>query len=292
MLGGAETATSDDVAAGSAVVARLQVSARARRASVLAWLALVWPLAAHAQPAENSSPAPAAGTAPPTMTPVAPTVRPYAPPTGYPPPGYPPPGYPPAGYPPPGAYPGWGTPPPPRWVLVELNSDDPRVRIDRVVGNNRVPACYAPCGKMLDTGSVYVIGGDGVRATSQFVLPDDRDKVTLDVQAGSSARVAGGIILLGAGIASTYLGFLVWELGKISEIDSTTTSSSSNGVRTGATMMLIGIPAAVIGLVLTITTHTTVSSSTGSTFTQETTRPGKRPWLAFTPRLTPFGLEF
>jgi hypothetical protein len=224
------------------------------------------------------------------MTPVAPTVRPYTPPAGYPPPGYPPagyppPGYPPAGYPPPGAYPVWGAPPPPRWVLVELNSDDPRVRIDRVIGNNRVPACYAPCGKMLDTGSVYVIGGDGVRATSQFVLPDDRDKVTLDVQAGSSARMAGGIILMGGGIASAYLGFLVWELGKISEFDST---SSNNGTRTGATMMLIGIPAAVLGLYLTITTHTTVNSSTGSTFTQEMTRPRKRPWIAFTAR----GLEF
>ena len=91
------------------------------------------------------------------------------------------------------------------------------MRIDRVIGNSRVPACYAPCGKMLDTGSVYVIEGDGVRATSQFVLPDDRDKVTLDVQAGSSARVAGGVILLGAGVASAYLGFVVWELGKISE---------------------------------------------------------------------------
>jgi len=284
MLGGAETATSDDVAAGSAVVARLRVSARARRASALALLALVWPLAAHAQPAENSSPAPAAETAPPTTTPVAPTVRPYAPPAGYPPPGYPPPGYPP--------YPAWGAPPPPRWVLVELNSDDPRVRIDRVIGNSRVPVCYAPCGKMLDTGSVYVIEGDGVRATSQFVLPDDRDKVTLDVQAGSSARVAGGVILLGAGAASAYLGFLVWELGKISEFGSTTSSSSNDRVRTGAVMMLIGIPAAVVGLILTITTHTTVNSSTGSTFTQETTHPGKRPWIAFTPHLTPFGLEF
>jgi hypothetical protein len=71
-----------------------------------------------------------------------------------------------------------------------------------------------------------------------------------------------------------------------------TTSSSNNGGRTGAAMMLIGIPAAVLGLVLTITTHTTVNSSTGSTFTQETTRPRKRPWIAFTPHLTPFGLEF
>jgi hypothetical protein len=279
---------------GSDLGARSQGFARARRAGVLALLALAWPLAAHAQSAAaptapTPAPAAAAATAQPAA-PVAPEVRPYAvpasPPAGYPPPAYPLPGYPPPGYPPPGPYPGWGAPPPPRWVLVELNSDDPRARIDRVIGTNRVPACYAPCRKMLDTGSVYVIGGDGVRATSQFVLPDDRDKVTLDVKAGSSAQFAGGIILVGAGVAAAYLGFLVWELGKLSEIDSS--SSSNNGVRTGETMMLVGVPAAILGLYLTVTTHTTVNSSTGATFTQETPRPRHRPWLALTAR----GLEF
>jgi hypothetical protein len=277
---------------GSDLGARSQGFARARRAGVLALLALAWPLAAHAQSAAaptapTPAPAAAAATAQPAA-PVAPEVRPYAvpasPPAGYPPPAYPLPGYPPPGYPPP--YPGWGAPPPPRWVLVELNSDDPRARIDRVIGTNRVPACYAPCRKMLDTGSVYVIGGDGVRATSQFVLPDDRDKVTLDVKAGSSAQFAGGIILVGAGVAAAYLGFLVWELGKLSEIDSS--SSSNNGVRTGETMMLVGVPAAILGLYLTVTTHTAVNSSTGATFTQETPRPRHRPWLALTAR----GLEF
>jgi hypothetical protein len=166
-----------------------------------------------------------------------------------------------------------------------VNSDDPRVRVDRVIGSTRVPACYAPCRKMLDTGSVYVIGGDGVRATSQFVLPDDRDKVTLDVQAGSSARFAGGIILLGAGAAVAYIGLVVWELGKASEFNA---SSSNGSVRAGETMMLVGLPAVLLGLYLTISTHTTVNSSTGSTFTQETPRPRHRPWIALTPR----GLEF
>ena len=220
------------------------------------------------------------------MVPVAPTVTPYAPPPpGYPPPVYPPPGYPPPGYP--GAYPGWG-PPPPRWVFVDLNSDDPRARIDRVVGGNRIPACYAPCRKMLDTASVYVIEGDGVRATSQFALPDDRDKVTLDVKAGSSARFAGGIILLAGGVAVAYLGSVVWELGKIGSIDG---GANNNAVHTGVTMMLIGLPAAILGLYLTVSTHTSVTSSTGSTFTQEVPRaprPGHRPWIALTPR----GLEF
>ena len=274
------------VCGGADVVVRLQHSARARRAGFLSLLAFVWPMAARAQPAADE-PAPATGTAP-TMVPVPPTVTPYAPPQGEPAPsGYPPRGYPPPGYP--GAYPGWGAPPP-RWVFVDVRTDDPHVRIDRVVGNNRIPACYAPCRKMLDTGSVYVIAGDGVRTTSQFMLPDDRDKVSLDVQAGSTSRLAGGVILLGGGVAVAYLGFYVWELGKLGSIDSSS-SNSSSAVHTGETMMLIGLPAIILGLYLTISARTSVTSSTGSTFTQEVPRAprsGHRPWIALTPR----GLEF
>ena len=52
---------------------------------------------------------------------------------------------------------------------------------------------------------------------------------------------------------------------------------------------MIGIPAALIGLYLTITTHTSVTSSTGSTFTQDDAAArASRPWIALTPR----GLEF
>jgi hypothetical protein len=291
---------------GSELVVRLLHSERARRALVLSLLALTWPVVAHAQPDEadvtptvtpHASPAnPPPANPPPANPPPAspPAANPRAanppaayPPAGYPPAGYPPPGYPPPGYPPPGAYPGWGAPPAPRWVYVDLKSDEPRVRIDRVIGSEHVPACYAPCRKMLDTGSVYVIGGDGVRTTSQFVLPDDRNAVTLDVQAGSSGRFAGGIILLAAGVAVGYLGLLVWEAGQISGIDSSSNSSNST-VRTGETMVLIGLPAAVLGLYLTITTHTTVTSSTGSTFTLDAPSRSHRPWIALTPR----GLEF
>src|SRR4029077_1973154 len=93
----------------------------------------------------------------------APWVVPYAPPGGYAYPGAPPQA--------------WGSPygvPGGRLVYVELRSDDPRTRIDRVVGGARVPACFAPCQKMLETNSLYVIEGDGICATSQFMLLGDR----------------------------------------------------------------------------------------------------------------------
>jgi hypothetical protein len=186
--------------------------------------------------------------------------------------------------------PGYG----PRWVRVVMNADDPRTRLDRVIGNATVPVCFAPCDKMLESNSLYIIQGDGVRATSRFMLPDDRESVTLDVQAGSTARVAGGAILLGAGLLSAYIGALVWSAGSIGnspEFSGTTTTTRPNdsAVSVGRTMVVVGLGGAAVGLYLAMSSHTTVNSSTGSTFTRDTTRrPRAWPLLA----LTPHGLEF
>jgi hypothetical protein len=171
-----------------------------------------------------------------------------------------------------------------------MSSDDPRTRLDRVVaGAGSVPVCFAPCNKMLETNSLYIIQGDGVRATTRFMLPDDRDEVTLDVQAGSTARVAGGAILLGAGLISAYIGALVWSAGSISNTNGfDQPGSGNNAISVGRTMVVVGLGGAAVGLYLALSSHTTVNSSTGSTFTRDTTRPRAWPLLALTPR----GLEF
>jgi hypothetical protein len=53
-------------------------------------------------------------------------------------------------------------------------------------------------------------------------------------------------------------------------------------------MVVVGLAGSVLGLYLVLSSHTTVNSSTGSTFTRDTTRPRAWPMLALTPR----GLEF
>jgi len=259
-------------------------------------LALGWMMVLAAAGVARAQPAyPGPAGAPPPGAAPAPWGTPApgpAPNTYYPPP------------PPPGA---WGAQPAPgpaapvygaRWVHVVMNSDDPRTRLDRVVpGGGVVPVCFAPCNKMLESNSLYIIQGDGVRATSRFMLPDDRDSVTLDVQAGSTARVAGGAILIGAGLISAYAGAIVWAAGNVSNSPafSTNTSSSTTStgqgdgaVAVGRTMVVAGLAGAVLGLYLAMSSHTTVNSSTGSTFTRNITRPRAWPLLALTPR----GLEF
>jgi hypothetical protein len=146
---------------------------------------------------------------------------------------------------------------------------------------------------MLETNTLYVIGGEGIRSTSQFMLPDDRPSVRLDVQAGPTSRLAGGVVLMGLGIAVSYIGALVWEFGEVRDISansfgsSTDTSSNRRAITVGETMVVIGIPAALVGLYLAVTTHTSVVSSTGATFTRAPL-PRRRLPIALTPR----GLEF
>jgi hypothetical protein len=230
---------------------------------------------------------PPAGAPPPGAAP-APWGAPSTGPNGnpYPPPGAPPPGQWGAQPAPGSAAPGYG----PRWVHVVMNSDDPRTRIDQVIaGGGILPVCFAPCDKMLETNSLYIIEGDGVRATTRFMLPDDRDSVTLDVQAGSTARIAGGAILLGAGLVSAYIGALVWSAGSVSNSNGfNSPGEGDSAVSVGRTMVVVGLGGAALGLYLALSSHTTVNSSTGSTFTRDTTRPRAWPFLALTPR----GLEF
>jgi hypothetical protein len=186
----------------------------------------------------------------------------------------------------------WGTPTPaaaPATIYVDLKADNPNVRIDRTVGNLTVPVCLAPCRRPLPRDGIYVIQGDGVPATSRFQLPDDRQQVTLDVHAGSSGRRIAGATLIAAGVVAAYAGLLVADANSLSNGSD---SSSNGGVRgpSSWTLGLLGggLMATLAGVYLCMTTHTTVVSSTGNTFTVAPSAPGKHSRFALTPR----GLAF
>ena len=173
-------------------------------------------------------------------------------------------------------------------TYVDLEADNPNVRLDRTVGNLTVPVCLAPCRRPLPRDGIYVIQGDGVPATSRFQLPDDRQQVTLDVHAGSSGRRIAGGTLIAAGVVAAYAGLLVADASSASNIFDT---SSSGGRGTSSWPLVLlggGVVATLAGVYLCLTTHTTVVSSTGNTFTVAPSAPGKHPRFALTPR----GLEF
>lgn len=158
-----------------------------------------------------------------------------------------------------------------------------------MVGNLTVPVCSAPCRRPLSRDGIYVIQGDGVPATSRFQLPDDRQQVTLDVHAGSSGRRVAGATLIVAGVVAAYAGLLVSDVNSLNNGSDT---SSGGGVRgpSSWTLGLLagGLVATVAGVYLCMTTHTTVVSSTGNTFTVAPSAPTKHSRFALTPR----GLTF
>jgi len=192
--------------------------------------------------------------------------------------------------PPPGAPAPFALAPPPRpgGVFVELRGSSPKVRLERMVGQLRVPVCYAPCRLVLPTSELYVIGGDGVRSTSVFSLPTDRPQVTLDVDAGSSSALAGGAVLMLVGIVVGYVGYAVFIAGGLADTLNADNGTTTHDAAAGVFIGLGGLALAGVGLIIALNAHTTVRSSTGSVFTDAPPRPRRRPAIALTPR----GLEF
>ena len=185
------------------------------------------------------------------------------------------------------APPAYDSPPPaappvvaPDGVYVVIHTSSPGVRIDRVVGQSaQVPVCVAPCRQVLPRNNIYVIDGAGIRATSRFMLPDDRNQLTLDVDAGSSARLGVGVLLTIVGFGIAYVGLLAVAANSV----------SGNDRGPSAALVAGGFGAGIAGVYLVSTSHTTVVSSTGSVFTRAPARPrARRPAVALTPR----GLEF
>jgi hypothetical protein len=177
-------------------------------------------------------------------------------------------------------------------VFVEIKTSSRLVRIERVIApGTNYTVCVSPCRQVLPRNSVYVITGDGVRTTSQFVLPDDRDRVVLNVDPGSTGQAVGGGVLMGVGGITAYLGLIAAAASGL-QFDSGTGSpgSTSNNTHnlktTGEVMIVGGLIAGVAGLYLLIDSKTKVTSSTGSQFSEGPSH--KRGRFAFTTR----GVEF
>jgi hypothetical protein len=170
--------------------------------------------------------------------------------------------------------------PPPSGVYVELRSDDPGMRITQVTsGGQSWPACEIPCRRVLQRNITYIVESNQSPATSPFLLPDNVNRLTLDVQSGSQTRANIGTILAVVGGVVGLIGF----------IRLTTTGSSPQNDRTGLELLSVGGVVGISGIVLYRMSRTTVTSSTGSTFSEQRDRGATAaPAIA----LTPQGLVF
>jgi hypothetical protein len=175
----------------------------------------------------------------------------------------------------------------PEGVFVELRADAPGVWIDRYVGDGaRVTVCSAPCRRVLPRDGLYVIDGVGIRTTSRFSLPEDQRQLILDVKAGSAAQNVGGAFLVVGGGATIL--FALVAGGPPGPDASVQSSGSMIGDGTRVALLVGGGLAVALGAILSLTSKTTVTTSSGATFTRA--RVTRRPRAPIA--VTPHGLEF
>jgi hypothetical protein len=172
-------------------------------------------------------------------------------------------------------------------IVVDLQSPDRSVRIDQLlVDGTSLPVCYVPCRKALPRDGKYVIRGEGVPATSQFVLPDDRSDLTLTVNPGSRAGRIAGVTLGIVGFVAMTVGYAISGGDRFPDKDGNRPPPPSPW---GLVIGLGGMSLAGVGVGIWMSSETRVWSSTGHSFVEAPPpAPRKRPALAFTAR----GLEF
>ena len=134
-----------------------------------------------------------------------------------------------------------------------------------VVSHSRV-VCESPCDQLVDArrGQRFVVAGDGVPASEPFQLHAQRGDVKMNVDAGSSGRRAGGVLLTSLGAAGVAYGVLGLVLGAVANDDASTRDlgealQTSGGISLGA-----GVATLAGGIVLIATSRTRIDFARGA----------------------------
>jgi hypothetical protein len=157
-------------------------------------------------------------------------------------------------------------------VSVRFDADDPRAALEKFVGIWR-PVCLSPCEGELSRDGSYRIGGDGIRPSEPFGLPEGTAKVKVRASVGTDGRgVGGGFLAIGGGVVA-YVGAMVFLFSLVPTSDSSSSISSSgrSSARTvGAVMMIGGVGAGIGGLIMLLNNKTDVDVSAASSVARGT----------------------
>ena len=147
----------------------------------------------------------------------------------------------------------------PPGVEVEITTDRPSVVLQRTDVEQTV--CVAPCNRWLTRDALYRISGEGVHATGPFRLPDEGERVTLIVQAGSSWRYGTGWALTGAAGVSLSAAAVILFATSWGAIDANTPEADADIGRwkpRGEALLAGGLALAAGGVYLLVTSETHV----------------------------------
>ncbi len=140
-------------------------------------------------------------------------------------------------------------------VRVHVNAPRPVTLDHRTKDTPWQPVCESPCDTEVPVEGRYRITGDGVHRSRPFRLaPSANGQVTLDVDPGSSAAHAGGVVMLIAGIPAAAVGAILVIVGV-----AVTNKGTTEAV--GAFTLLGGAGLTVAGVVLVGNNSTGVTQS-------------------------------
>jgi hypothetical protein len=170
-------------------------------------------------------------------------------------------------------------------VVVDLVTNSKEVRIVRLDGGRQTIVCAPPCGESLPREGVYQIAGDGVVPTAKFTLPKDESNLQIQVRAGSEGVSTTGIVLTAGGLTTLVAGY-AYVLDKVLTMP-LDMPGNPRPLQVAVAVGGAGALIAGVGVLLTLTARTNVTTSRGVTFSQA---PERRRRTAL--RLTVRGLEF
>jgi hypothetical protein len=157
-------------------------------------------------------------------------------------------------------------------VRLHIESDR-QVTLERhEVGNTWSVACTSPCDADVGLKQEYRITGSGLRTSTSFrIAARPGEHVTVDVNAGTKAGLAGGIVFVSLGPLAMFIGLIVVAVANASESFTTyngsgtaTTGSRdhSGAATTGWIITACGAGATVGGIFMIVGSKTTVELST------------------------------
>jgi hypothetical protein len=137
---------------------------------------------------------------------------------------------------------------------VYLLSDDERVELyRRPQGLAEVFVCRTPCGATVQfhPSDQFVLTGPGIRNTAPFLLKPREEDLTLHVSAGSTATLALGGVLFGAGTVTTMVAGMAYAIrtmfGDVFCEDPQCAARNANNRNTALAITLTGVAAALAG---------------------------------------------
>ncbi len=186
---------------------------------------------------------------------------------------------------------------PRRTVHIEFNVDDDRAELQRLDEDQWIAVCPGPCSVDGPADAVYRIGGNGVRRSTPFRLPEDERDVPVTAEAGStSTTVWGAVLAIGGGSLALTIGLPVLAIGFVANGD----DSSGDGtagvgpplIEAGAVMTVGGVIAGVAGLIMVLNNRTHVKVGSAVSLPRLGT-DGRSPGVAVGGGAPPmFGLTF